>query len=297
MKSHLFLLSLLLVSCTLLTRGRCGDGVLNLNLNEACDDGDRQSGDGCANDCKTTELGFVCPTPGEVCEFVCLVTNDCNDDDPCTTDTCDLQAIRCVNTLEANGFVCDADSEENTRDICLEGVCAPSICDDQFVDEALGEECDDANDIEEDGCTTLCKSGTPCNNNEFNVGSGATTDPSTGNCYVQVNPPGLNIDWFAAEADCNAHNNGHLASIESQAIQDLVAAIVSRGGQIVWIGLNDQVVENSFVWSDGTPFLFANFAVGEPNNFANQDCVAMEIDGTWDDEDCGNLHRYICEFE
>jgi cysteine-rich repeat protein len=46
----------------------CGNGILDEA--EACDDGNQNSdagGDGCAADCKSVEVGWACPTPGEPC--------------------------------------------------------------------------------------------------------------------------------------------------------------------------------------------------------------------------------------
>jgi len=47
---------------------RCGNGALDGE--EACDDGNTLSGDGCSNDCSIIEPGFECPVPGEPCTEV-----------------------------------------------------------------------------------------------------------------------------------------------------------------------------------------------------------------------------------
>src|SRR5688572_18076501 len=43
----------------------CADGVLDDD--EACDDGNMNSGDGCGDNCRYVEPGFVCPEPGQPC--------------------------------------------------------------------------------------------------------------------------------------------------------------------------------------------------------------------------------------
>jgi len=54
---------------------RCGDGVLDTtttwgNAAEKCDDGNRDSGDGCRADCGLIEEGYECPTPGSPCNKI-----------------------------------------------------------------------------------------------------------------------------------------------------------------------------------------------------------------------------------
>ena len=71
-----------------------------------------------------------------------------------------------------------------------------------------------------------------------------------------------------------------------------------------WIGLSDSSNENEWRWTDETGLTgFENWRRGQPNNFWNQDCVAM-LKGTyhlihynaeWNDEDCSLTLGYICE--
>ena len=58
-------------SCT----NACGNGIKNST--EVCDDGDTDSGDGCAADCMSIEAGFVC-TGGLGALSVCSA-NTCGD--------------------------------------------------------------------------------------------------------------------------------------------------------------------------------------------------------------------------
>ena len=46
----------------------CGNG--ELTKDEACDDGNNESGDGCANNCLSVEPGYSCVTPGKPCRPV-----------------------------------------------------------------------------------------------------------------------------------------------------------------------------------------------------------------------------------
>src|SRR5262249_20345540 len=75
--------------------------------------------------------------------------------------------------------------------------------------------------------------------------------------------------WLAAEAEAVALG-GHLASITSAAEQNFIVNTFLSGANsraIEWLGLTDQAVEGTFVWSSGEPVTYTNFQAGEPNNF------------------------------
>lgn len=65
-----------------------------------------------------------------------------------------------------------------------------------------------------------------------------------------------------------------------------------------WIGLNDRLSENVFVWSDGTLYnrsLYNNWIDGEPNDDkSNEDCVELN-NHAWNDFICASNLSYICE--
>jgi len=91
----------------------CGNSIKEEN--EACDDGDEVSGDGCSADCRSLERcgnGVLDSDDGEVCD-------DGN---------------------HVSGDGCSADCQ--SRDSCGNGI----------VDHDLGEECDDGNDNDRDSC-------------------------------------------------------------------------------------------------------------------------------------------------
>ena len=83
----------------------CGDGILQPDLAELCDDGNNQDGDCCSSDC-------TAPAPvGQACDdgLSCTIVDSCNaiglckgelpdgcdDGDPCTQDSCDMGG--CIN--------------------------------------------------------------------------------------------------------------------------------------------------------------------------------------------------------
>ena len=74
----------------------------------------------------------------------------------------------------------------------------------------------------------------------------------------------------------------HLASIGSAAEESFVASLVPE--QQAWIGFNDIADEGSFVWSDGSPVTYSNWAGGEPNNAGGEDATVINWSGIrWND--------------
>ena len=66
--------------------------------------------------------------------------------------------------------------------------------------------------------------------------------------------------------------------------------------EAVRIGMNDLVEEGVYVWDDGSPVIHTRFTLGEPNNYADQDCMAlMREDGGFGDIGCDWEKFFICE--
>ena len=117
-------------------------------------------------------------------------------------------------------------------------------------------------------------------------------------CYLLVTVP---KSWDAARADCIS-KGGNLTSITSVDENSFVLSL--RGTftddlKDAWIGLHDQVVENTFVWIDGTNSTYTNWntRTNEPNNVGGADCVRIASDGTWKDQKCGDLYPYVCKYK
>lgn len=97
-----------------------------------------------------------------------------------------------------------------------------------------------------------------------------------------------------SDAQLFAQNLGsNLVSIQSQAENDcIVSSLVNLGlnsaSDVIWIGLNDETTEGTFVWYDQAPVNYSNWALGEPNNNGSgEDCVQIYPDGKWNDLPCG----------
>ncbi|MGF1488091.1 MAG: lectin-like protein [Prochloraceae cyanobacterium] len=102
-----------------------------------------------------------------------------------------------------------------------------------------------------------------------------------GSLYVVVPSGG---SWTTAESNANALG-GNLVSISDAAENSFVQSIMtSQNLNRAWIGASDQLVEGVFAWSDGSPFTYENWALGEPNNAGgNEDFVEMYSNGQWND--------------
>jgi hypothetical protein len=70
--------------------------------------------------------------------------------------------------------------------------------------------------------------------------------------------------WQNAKIACAniAGGNGHLVTITSAEENEFM--LVSEGAY--WIGCTDEAVEGIWVWITGEPFIYTNWANGEPNN-------------------------------
>jgi hypothetical protein len=112
-------------------------------------------------------------------------------------------------------------------------------------------------------------------------------DTSNGHFYVFT--PGI-LDRASARA--MAENlGGTLATIDDAAEAAFLATnlgpkIRGLGNAGVWIGLSDELVENTFAWDDGAPFFFGSWAANEPNDFGDEDGVELRAYGNdfrWND--------------
>ncbi len=134
---------------------KCGDGFVDLDiveLNEICDDGNNNTGDGCDGTCHL-ESGYVCPKEGGICIHPV-----------CGNGILDGKADNYVGATEE----CDEGSNNSNANWCM-GNCrinplyreeggnwVKRYCGDGFIDTLLGEACDDGNNGAGDGCDPLC---------------------------------------------------------------------------------------------------------------------------------------------
>ncbi len=86
----------------------CGDGLVEFQFGEQCDDGNTVAGDGCEPNCQPTTCG------GSLCD----------DGNSCTADSCtDPATATCSFAPVADGTACEVDGDPATADTCQAGSC------------------------------------------------------------------------------------------------------------------------------------------------------------------------------
>jgi cysteine-rich repeat protein len=128
--------------CTL-----CGNGILDGD--EACDDGNPTTGDGCSIAC-SVESGYICPTVGQLCVHQC--------GDGIIQDT-SIYKEDCDDFNTANGDGCSSTCQKDPAYDCVEGQLCTHKCGDGIRDDFSGyyEACDDGGNEPKDGCSSVCE--------------------------------------------------------------------------------------------------------------------------------------------
>ncbi len=135
----------------------CGDGYVQGD--EECDDGDTDNTDGCSNDCTLPACGDGILQENEGCEVDSdgvILTHGGNDPAGVTCDTATCTASTCGTNGEVNtsaGEECDDGDDLDTNGCTTR--CRYARCGDGIVQN--GEQCDDGNDVEVDACTNACR--------------------------------------------------------------------------------------------------------------------------------------------
>ncbi|XP_041924202.1 macrophage mannose receptor 1 [Alosa sapidissima] len=126
-----------------------------------------------------------------------------------------------------------------------------------------------------------------------------------GKCYKFVGQDNKKA-WHAARDFCIKQGGNLLSIVNHQEQAFLTTRMLSSDGDM-WTGLNDVNWEMRFLWTDGKPVTFTNWAKGHPVSYPGSmmgdeefDCVVMvrsppSVVGVWKVEDCHASRGFICK--
>lgn len=133
----------------------CGDGVVNGG--EQCDDGNSNNGDSCSNSCLKPN----------VCDAQCTAAIGCGGGLTCTNGVCTgaicEEPPRCGDNKCDSGESCDANikciggGELSSGECRTNSTVECTFCGDGIVQTTAGEQCDDGNTNNGDGCDNNCR--------------------------------------------------------------------------------------------------------------------------------------------
>jgi cysteine-rich repeat protein len=188
----------------------------------------------------------------------------------------EMLARVCGDTVVQAGEQCD-DGNLDDGDGC-NAACFWEYCGDGVVQIALGEVCDGW------GCRSDCTGPATCE-----------TAPGPHGDQLLVCP--FQITHWEARAEC-AMQGGTLAVI-ADATENALAASVAQtlGEQPYWVGIDDE--DHEGVWMDGSgvPATYLPWGPGEPNGDVSENCGQLfPWHGWtgWNDAYCGNACGYVC---
>ena len=190
----------------------------------------------------------------------------------------------CGNGQVDPGEECD---DGNTRqdDGCL-AQCKLATCGDGIVRRFV-EECDDGNRADGDACSSSCLL-CPPSPQRFSA-------PSSGHCYWKVDEA---VSWKEASRRCAAEQ-GHLVTFSDDLEwREVTERLLAGGTSSVWIGLRmeDRNGVQDFGWVWGERVLSAHWSVHEPRRVPSDlDCGRQLETGAWAASDCKEPRGFVCE--
>ncbi|XP_009079447.1 PREDICTED: macrophage mannose receptor 1-like [Acanthisitta chloris] len=107
------------------------------------------------------------------------------------------------------------------------------------------------------------------------------------------------LSWHGARNNC-IDLGGNLATISKKEVQAFLMSLLKNAATDAWIGMNDINQEHTYLWTDGSPVDYTNWAKGSRTYYSMNDCFFMvknpiEQAGKWKDEECKTSKSYICQ--
>ena len=92
----------------------------------------------------------------------------------------------------------------------------------------------------------------------------------------------------------------HLASITSEAENNFVAGLLH--GKVAWLGGVILPDEKTWIWTDGSQFVFKNWKGSEPNNARGMENAlvmnwpGVRVSGWWNDAPFTHRFAFVCQY-
>ena len=71
----------------------------------------------------------------------------------------------------------------------------------------------------------------------------------------------------------------------------------TKGLSKIWLGGTDKTEEGVWKWTDNRTWEFTSWAIGEPNNYDNNENCLLKIKSGpgWNDGNCQDELRFLCD--
>ncbi|GFS09744.1 macrophage mannose receptor 1 [Elysia marginata] len=99
--------------------------------------------------------------------------------------------------------------------------------------------------------------------------------------------------WPEAETECLSVMSS-LVSVMNAFDQAKVFLYSQQIQSELWLGLSDDTIPGSFLWSSGYPVTFTPWASGQPTK---RSCVYMNMDGEFESAACSQSRPFVCRSE
>lgn len=165
-------------------------------------------------------------------------------------------------------FVANYAGSTVTNTFSVENLSVPS-CGDGNVD--VGEDCDDGNSIDGDGCSSTCVQeaiGTNCSSQLTGFSLLGTSNDSA---YFLSS---TKVTWI----DAQASTAGEMVQIDDSQENEFLRSLLPAGS-IFFIGASDHLVEQQFLWNESSSLGYSNW---EGQNTADNDFATINAwNGKW----------------
>merc|ERR1711936_719482 len=146
-----------------------------------------------------------------------------------------------------------------------------------------------------------------CNGDGDDPTCGAGTQLQSRTCtdgFVQYNRKCYKFSteeqtWDDARSACQSLSEDGAYDLVSIDSQELATALKQYPDH--WIGLDDKLIEGAFTWVNGQGLGVGStlgedpWGANEPNNSGGkEDCVHLNSNGMWNDNQCSAALKYIC---